>query len=289
MHRYCGPAGLPSPPIDELLDQVRNFFGEGDDANGRDPQAAPSGAACHEEPGSLPEARRRSGTRKDRTEASKRAGQEEPFSASSASFLAPTPPASTFLASGSSGKLELPESCTSSRTPKAAALIGTRNRDEVSQCAASSSSLEKTSPMFPGARDSSVFSPKLGLAAHLGDSNKHAYCFEDGGDRLDTYKLHVDAKQLEGSAGTFREAHVDFEERQVVVRAVDCSGRTWTLRSGLPGPVIADQCRFEMCKTGKDLSITLKKAKTEEWRKHQIWFMDEEQSQHARDLGRSFI
>jgi len=57
----------------------------------------------------------------------------------------------------------------------------------------------------------------------------------------------------------------------VVVRAVDRGGRTWTLRSAkLPGPILADESRFQLGKTGKDLSITLKKARADD-----IWHQDE--------------
>lgn len=85
-----------------------------------------------------------------------------------------------------------------------------------------------------------------------------------------TVKLHVDASMLRGSAGTFRDAQVDFEERQVVVRAVDRSGRTWTLRSArLPGPIATDKSRFQLGKTGKDLNITLKKANVDD-----VWHQD---------------
>mmetsp|Transcript_181 Transcript_181/g.390 ORF Transcript_181/g.390 Transcript_181/m.390 type:complete len:315 (+) Transcript_181:64-1008(+) len=93
-----------------------------------------------------------------------------------------------------------------------------------------------------------------------------------------TVKLHVDASMLTGSVGTFRDAQVDFEERQVVVRAVDRGGRTWTLRSAqLPGPILADESRFQICKTGKDLSITLKKANADDiWHQGEIKLSEEE-------------
>eukprot|EP00413_Alexandrium_margalefii_P046362 CAMPEP_0204588592 /NCGR_PEP_ID=MMETSP0661-20131031/48704_1 /ASSEMBLY_ACC=CAM_ASM_000606 /TAXON_ID=109239 /ORGANISM="Alexandrium margalefi, Strain AMGDE01CS-322" /LENGTH=335 /DNA_ID=CAMNT_0051598411 /DNA_START=40 /DNA_END=1047 /DNA_ORIENTATION=- len=92
-----------------------------------------------------------------------------------------------------------------------------------------------------------------------------------------TVKLHMNASMLKGSVGSFRDAQVDFEERQVVVRAIDRGGRTWTLRSAkLPGPILADESRFQLGKTGKDLSITLKKADVNDiWRPDQLKFSEE--------------
>lgn len=102
-------------------------------------------------------------------------------------------------------------------------------------------------------------------------------CSADGDGPAGTVKLHVDASMLRGSVGTFRDAQVDFEERQVVVRAVDCNGRTWTLRSAqLPGPIVTDESRFMLGKTGKDLSITLKKANADDvWHQDQIKLSEE--------------
>lgn len=82
-----------------------------------------------------------------------------------------------------------------------------------------------------------------------------------------TVKLHIEAKDLKGGVGAFRDAHVEFRERQLVVRAFDFSGKCWTLRSAtLPGPIITTESRYQVSKTGKDLSITLKKANaTEIW------------------------
>mmetsp|Transcript_79331 Transcript_79331/g.224568 ORF Transcript_79331/g.224568 Transcript_79331/m.224568 type:complete len:232 (+) Transcript_79331:51-746(+) len=89
-----------------------------------------------------------------------------------------------------------------------------------------------------------------------------------------TVKLHIAAKELNGSVGTFRDAHVQFEERQVIVRVVDRGGHTYTLRSAkLPGPISTTESRFQMSKTGEDLSITLKKAHVED-----KWFQEEAKS-----------
>lgn len=92
-----------------------------------------------------------------------------------------------------------------------------------------------------------------------------------------TVRLHVDASMLRGSVGSFRDAQVEFQERQVVVRALDRGGRTWTLRSAkLPGPILADESRFQLGKSGKDLSITLKKAHADDiWHQEGMKFSEE--------------
>jgi len=74
-------------------------------------------------------------------------------------------------------------------------------------------------------------------------------------------EFHLDPGMLRGSVGTFKEAQVDFEERCVVIWAIDSGGNDWTLRSTkLLGPIIKDESRFMLNKTGQDLRVTLKKA-----------------------------
>jgi len=78
---------------------------------------------------------------------------------------------------------------------------------------------------------------------------------------LGRVEFHLNASMLEGSVGTFRDAHVDFEERHIIIRAVDCGGNAWTLRSNrLPGNIVKDESRFMLSTNGKDLRITLKKG-----------------------------
>jgi len=84
---------------------------------------------------------------------------------------------------------------------------------------------------------------------------------EQGSDTSGKVCVHVNANMLPGSVGAFRDAQVVFEERHFVVTVVDCGCKAWTLRSSqLPGPIDADESRFMLDKTGKRLSITLKKA-----------------------------
>lgn len=74
-------------------------------------------------------------------------------------------------------------------------------------------------------------------------------------------RLHIKAKDLEGSNGAFRDAHVEFEERRATVHAVDRAGRTWTFATcTLPGPIITEESRFSLSKTGEVLHITLTKC-----------------------------
>eukprot|EP00421_Protoceratium_reticulatum_P066050 CAMPEP_0168419146 /NCGR_PEP_ID=MMETSP0228-20121227/32120_1 /TAXON_ID=133427 /ORGANISM="Protoceratium reticulatum, Strain CCCM 535 (=CCMP 1889)" /LENGTH=356 /DNA_ID=CAMNT_0008433023 /DNA_START=43 /DNA_END=1113 /DNA_ORIENTATION=+ len=100
----------------------------------------------------------------------------------------------------------------------------------------------------------------------------------EGHRRPGTVKFHVTADMLKGSDRTFRDAQVDFQERQVVVRAVDCSGRSWTLRSSsFPGPIAPHESSFQIAKSGKDLSITLKKANVDDlWLQDSIRLSEEE-------------
>merc|ERR1712107_801583 len=74
-------------------------------------------------------------------------------------------------------------------------------------------------------------------------------------------EFHLEANMLRGSVGSFRDAHVDFEDMYINIHAFDCGGNAWTSRSTkLPGPIIKEECRFMVSKTGKDLRVTLKKA-----------------------------
>merc|ERR1712151_88659 len=79
---------------------------------------------------------------------------------------------------------------------------------------------------------------------------------------------------LTGSLGTFREAQVDFEEKRIVIRAIDSGGNDWMLRSlKLPGPIVKDECRFMLNKTGQDLRVTLTKATADAaWDQEEIKF-----------------
>jgi len=80
----------------------------------------------------------------------------------------------------------------------------------------------------------------------------------------DCVVFHLNATTLRGSVGTFRDAHVDFQEKYIVISVVDCDGNTWTLRSNrFPGDIITDESRFMLNKNGKDLRITLKKGNAE--------------------------
>merc|ERR1712032_1243248 len=47
----------------------------------------------------------------------------------------------------------------------------------------------------------------------------------------DEIEFHLEANMLRGSIGSFRDAHVDFEDMHVVIHVVDCGGNAWTLRS----------------------------------------------------------
>mmetsp|Transcript_64856 Transcript_64856/g.154853 ORF Transcript_64856/g.154853 Transcript_64856/m.154853 type:complete len:359 (+) Transcript_64856:175-1251(+) len=83
---------------------------------------------------------------------------------------------------------------------------------------------------------------------------------------MGTVKLYIGTKRGGGHGSALRDAHVQFQEKLLVVQAVDCNGKTWNFRSALPGPIVADECRYGVCKTGKEVSISLKKAdETEEW------------------------
>jgi len=85
-----------------------------------------------------------------------------------------------------------------------------------------------------------------------------------------TVNICLSASMLKGSVGSFRDAQVDFEERQIVVHVLDCGGKAWTFQSlQLPGPIVVDKSRFMLDKTGKDLIITVKKANAGELWTHQ--------------------
>mmetsp|Transcript_3029 Transcript_3029/g.7756 ORF Transcript_3029/g.7756 Transcript_3029/m.7756 type:complete len:334 (-) Transcript_3029:70-1071(-) len=91
-----------------------------------------------------------------------------------------------------------------------------------------------------------------------------------------TVKLYIEPKKGGGGTSALCDAHVEFKERQLIVQAFDRNGQTWTLRTHLPGPIVPEDCRFGVCKTGKELSISLKKAdENEEWQvKDRISFGD---------------
>lgn len=78
-------------------------------------------------------------------------------------------------------------------------------------------------------------------------------------------KIEVKSTQLSGSPNSeFRDAHVTFEEDQIIVDVVDNKGRTWKLKSTLfPGAGInTSESRYNLDAAGKDMSITLTKADT---------------------------
>jgi len=102
-------------------------------------------------------------------------------------------------------------------------------------------------------------------------------------------EFHIDARMLNGSMGTFREAHVVFEERHIVIHVVDCGGDAWTLRSTkLPGPIIKEQSRFMLSKTGEDLRVTLTKATADAaWHQKQIQFREQAHMSRSSSNTRS--
>jgi hypothetical protein len=90
-------------------------------------------------------------------------------------------------------------------------------------------------------------------------------------------EFHLNPGMFSGSLGTFREAQVDFEERHIVICAIDSGGYDWMLRSTkLPGPIVKDECRFMLCKTGQDLRVTLTKATADvAWHQEEIKFREQ--------------
>jgi len=96
----------------------------------------------------------------------------------------------------------------------------------------------------------------------------------EAGIKPDIARLRIEAKSLEGSGGKFRDAQVFFEESQVSVYVVDRGGKSWKFRSKpLPGPIVVEECCFQVDKTGEEVCITLKKANlTEHWEKDDIIF-----------------
>jgi len=75
------------------------------------------------------------------------------------------------------------------------------------------------------------------------------------------------------SEGTsFIDAQVHFDEQGVMVRCVDAAGQTQVLRSSrLPGPIDPELSSFKIEKTGKDLTIMLKRAEpVDAWKGYTI-------------------
>ena len=50
----------------------------------------------------------------------------------------------------------------------------------------------------------------------------------------------------------------------MLIRAIDEGGRTWTLPLKVPFPIIADESRFQVSKSGEHVQITLKKAQPDD-------------------------
>jgi len=84
-------------------------------------------------------------------------------------------------------------------------------------------------------------------------------------DTAGTVTFQVDASIFKRSCGTFRDAHVDFEEQQLTLRFIDSTGKFKRLQSDrLPGPIVVEEGRYMLDKTGKHLSITVKKANADD-------------------------
>jgi len=322
MYRICAP--ISTPPIEGIFDRVRGIFGEpeaaltdeqDDEGLVRKPEiekpyrdAKPSGCVSVERPGQFSPgasssstglyARSGSNTKVGRNQSvalycppgqhdvknlkeGEQDGEQGAMSDAQQYFTGPGDQGPEWIRRMETMSIDNVRAPVRSRQRKE---VDTRSAEDASaiSCGSSTDILVRR----PASRLVKEKEPTLTRSS----SSLEKYHFTDGGEHPGTVKLYIEANNLKGSVGMFRDAHVEFKERQFIVRVVDCSGRTWTLRSGLPGPVITEQCRFEMCKTGKDLCITLKKANAEDvWRKHQIWFLDEEHARKGHDLGKSFI
>eukprot|EP00927_Polykrikos_kofoidii_P043675 TRINITY_DN37746_c0_g1_i1.p1 TRINITY_DN37746_c0_g1~~TRINITY_DN37746_c0_g1_i1.p1 ORF type:complete len:236 (-),score=26.69 TRINITY_DN37746_c0_g1_i1:165-872(-) len=78
--------------------------------------------------------------------------------------------------------------------------------------------------------------------------------------------FRVNAKDLLGYAGAFRDAHVEFEEQWATIHTVDRDGKIWTLdTSDFPSLILPDDSRFSTSMTGEVLTVTVVKRGNLSW------------------------
>eukprot|EP00927_Polykrikos_kofoidii_P084034 TRINITY_DN8752_c0_g1_i1.p1 TRINITY_DN8752_c0_g1~~TRINITY_DN8752_c0_g1_i1.p1 ORF type:complete len:244 (+),score=16.26 TRINITY_DN8752_c0_g1_i1:35-766(+) len=137
-----------------------------------------------------------------------------------------------------------------------------RNTDVVPSIIASISTTASTSFAFgpiidPNARDEVC--PPIGLAPEGGFQRDRGvpYTISDSG-RLVSF--HIIAKDMLGSTGAFRDAHVEFAEEGAAIHTLDRGGKMWTLDiSEFPSPIVPDESRFSISITGEVLTVTVAK------------------------------
>mmetsp|Transcript_115370 Transcript_115370/g.246563 ORF Transcript_115370/g.246563 Transcript_115370/m.246563 type:complete len:275 (-) Transcript_115370:56-880(-) len=151
--------------------------------------------------------------------------------------------------------------------PKTAAECIAESRSRVRR--SSSSRRRKSAPKFGQLPEET---PTVEASSEQ-DPTDYYHFFTDACDKQGTVKLNIQSKDVTGDAGsgsTFRDAHVEFQATQLVIRAIDESGRTWTRFLKMPCPISTDESRFQVAKTGTDVQITLKKAQPDD-----IWVQND--------------